>query len=138
MIPINFLLLIQMIIWNFLQWLFFVILCFFVWLHDYLWSIWWYIYGVLVEILWPIIEWIVYILWFIPYYIMYFWYYVMKAIWVPLDQICVDIFTWIEVNILDAILDAVPAPEWTPAYGPEFGLAMPILWYWHIEAHYAS
>lgn len=94
------------------------------------------LYELLYDIIWPIIEWIVYALWIIPMYILMVWYMIMKIIWSPLDQICIDIFTWIEENIIDPILEAAPAPEWTPAFGPEMGLAMPILWYWHINEFY--
>ena len=128
-IPIYWIWFVLMIIWNFFLSIYLIILCFFIWLHDFLWSIFWYVVNFIFELVWPIIYWIIQVLWFIPMWLLMVWYYVWNIIWSFFDQICVDIFTWIELNILDPLLEALPAPTWQPAFGPEFGLAMPIVMY---------
>jgi len=125
MIPFNFLLAIHFIIWNFLMSIQWIIACFFLWLHDWLWSIYWFVVMFLWNLIWPIIQWIIMILWFIPMFLLSLWYWLMRLIWTPLDGICVSFFQWLE-GVLDAILEAVPAPEWEPAFY-EIGMAQPIL-----------
>lgn len=133
MIPINWIIFVLMILWEFFLSIYLMIICFFIMIHDFLWSIFWYVFMFLYEIFYPIFYWIIQIIWFIPMWIIWAWYTLMRLIWMPLDQICVAIFEWIEVNILDAILEAIPAAEWQPAFGPEFGVAMPIIWYHFIK-----
>jgi hypothetical protein len=125
MIPFNFLMAIHFIIWSFLMSIQWLIACFFLWLHDWLWSIYWFVVMFLWNLIWPIIQWVIYILWFIPMFILSLWYWLMTLIWTPLDGICVSFFQWLE-GVLDAILEAVPAPEWEPTWF-ELGMAQPIL-----------
>lgn len=125
MIPFNFLLAIHFIIWNFLMSIQWIIACFVLWLHDWLWSIYWFVVMFLWNLLWPIIQWIITILWFIPMFLLSLWYWLMTLIWTPLDGICVSFFQWLE-GVLDAILEAVPAPEWEPAVF-EIGYSQPIM-----------
>jgi len=68
---------------------------------------------------------------------MWAWYYLMALIWKPLDGICISIFEFIEENILDPIIEAIPPAEWQPALGPEFGLSMPIVFYFYIMENIA-
>ena len=79
-------------------------LCFFIWLHDYIWSLIWFVINFLGQVFWPIIQWIIMILWFIPMWILWLWYTIWGIIIPPFDGICVDIFLFIEENILDPIL----------------------------------
>merc|ERR1712167_295221 len=82
------------------------ILSIFMQIYDWFWNIYWIILEFIWNILWIIIE----ILLFIP----------------PLDELCVDIFEWLEVNIVDPILDALQSPEWTPSIF-ELALSVPII-----------
>lgn len=105
------------LLWQ-LQWWIFSI---FIIVHDWFWSVYWAIYEFIWSILWPIIE----LLLFIPNLILEFWVWLIQLIFVPLDGICVSFFGWLE-GVADAILSALPPPEWEPAWF-ELALAMPII-----------
>lgn len=98
------------------------ILSIFMQIYDWFWNIYWIILEFIWNILWIIIE----ILLFIPRWIIEMWYKLMEIIIPPLDELCVDIFEWLEVNIVDPILDALQSPEWTPSIF-ELALSVPII-----------
>lgn len=106
------------IVWN-IQW--FIIQIGLI-IYDFIWSILWLIVGFIWTILWPVIE----ILMFIPDLLLDLWYQLMELIFMPLDGFCVDIFLWLEENIVDPILEALQAPEWTPSWF-ELAVSVPII-----------
>lgn len=74
----------------------------------------------------PIFWWIIEIIWFIPRWLYELWLQIMMWIWEPLDEICVNIFLWIEENIVDPLLEAIPSPEFECLSWFEYGAGSPI------------
>jgi hypothetical protein len=99
------------------QWMLYIVLG----IHDFLWSIHWFI----VSLFQGLVDLFFYILFYIPNLIAYYWGLLMTLIFKPFDDICIWWFSIFD-GIADVILSIVNVPTWSPAFGIEMILSLPI------------
>jgi len=99
------------------QWILYI----FLGIHDFFWSIHWTI----MSLLQGLIDLFIYIIFWLPNLIMYYWGLLMTLIFKPFDDICIWWFSIFD-DIADVILTIVQPPTWSPAFGVEMILSMPI------------